>query len=262
MLLLLTVSIAISIFLHRITMNCYCREYFKDEDTRYPVESSLILAGICLIPAIATFFFVKKFPMLGMVPIAVLVAALVAWIFNQTVKYQIKALCILSIIPASLSVIAKMVLDDKTHSVSIGSIVLNGALPIAICCLASVIRYLYVEGYFMKQRSKEELINEIRNTNEEDKKKLRYKQLISQWNRLGKTAETKRYIAKKTKAFMAGYEAPAKEEKEVEYEDIYSDSSLEPSDTNVDGNKKFYYTVFGIAALIIAVCTAIVLMNL
>lgn len=264
MILLLIVSIIVAILLHRREMNCHYMNA-KDKSHKYPPKDSIILAGCLCIISVGIFLFTKKFPMIAIIPIAVFIAVLSVWIFEQETAQHIRAVCSLSLVPAALSAISKMILDDKTHAVSIGSIILSGILPIVICCFAAIIRYLYIEGYFMKQRSKAEIYAELRNI---DQRSRKYKRLEAQLARLEKKASRKRSFDSRWAKFKTGYapeeplETPAEESEDV-YEDIYSDSSLEPSDTGTsDGNKKFYYTVFGIAALIIAVCAAIVLINL
>ncbi len=260
MILLLIVSVIISILIHRKETNCYYEDIYKDDNHKYPPKSSLILASLLTIVSIGIFLFAKKTPIMAMIPIAVFIAVLSVWVLEQINIRQIRAVCALSLVPAALSAISKMILDDKTHAVSIGSIILSGVLPIIICCLVGAIRYLFIEGYLMKQYSEDELCVELGNT---DYGTIKYKQLMALLARRGKKAAKKRGSELRRKRFKTGYapEEPLDPEETDEYEDVYSDSSLEPPISS-NNNNKFYYVVFGVAVLIVIVCLVIVLMNI
>lgn len=264
---LLLVSIIGASLLHYRLMNAYTKEYFHgNTKITYPWQRALILGGIVAFPAILEYFFIRKYPMLGMILIAIFVATLAIWICAQTKTKKLQAAGVISLVPAALAVIAKAQLADNAGSVSVLSILGNGLIPIGICAVVGFARWLYLAGFLSERLDKDRIEAELDKLGKKKPSKateIRQQQLNAQLARLDKKEAHGEFAKQAKNRFKYGFaEEPEEKAEEDEYEDIYSDGSLEPSDTSVDGNKKFYYTVFGIAALIIAVCTAIVLMNL
>ena len=246
--------------LHYRLMNAYTREYFHGDTGRYyPWQRALILGGIVAFPAIVAYLFVRKYPMLGMILIAIFVATLAIWICAQTKTKKIQAAGVISLVPAALALIAKAQLADNTRSVSVLSIIGNGLIPIGICAVIGFIRWLYLAGFFVKQ-DKKQIEAAFRTGNLTE---IRQQQLAAKLARLDKKEAHGEFAKQAKSRFKYGFaEEPEEETEEDEYEDIYSDSRLEPSNKKESSDKKFYYIVFGVVAIVIVVCLSIVLMNL
>ena len=264
---LLLTSIIGAALLHHKFMKAYVKEYFHgDTKIRYPWQRTLILGGIVALPAIASYFFIRKYPMLGMILIAILVAILAIWICAQTKTKKIQALVVYSLVLAALAAIAKAQLADNIGSVSILSILGNGLIPIGVSVLVGFVRWLYLAGFLSERLDKDQIEAELDKLGKKKPSKateIRQQQLNAQLARLNKK-EAHGESAKQAKnRFKYGFaEEPEEEAEEDEYEDIYSDSSLEPSNKKESSDKKFYYIVFGVAVIVVIVCLSIVLMNL
>lgn len=276
MVLLLLVSILGAILLHRKAMNAYAREFLCDDETKVklPYRISIVLGLFVAIPAVISYIFIRKYPMAGMILIAILTAALAVWICNQIKTKKIQAIIALSLVPAALSVISKAQAADNIKNASaLLSILANGLIPIGVCAIVGLIRWLYLAGYFSERLDREEIEDELAKLGKKKPSKsteIRSQQLNAQLARIDQKASYGEFIKKAKTNFEYGYteeepeepEEPEEEVEEDEYEDIYSDSSLEPSARNANSDKKFYYIVFGVVIIIVVVCLSIVLINL
>lgn len=267
---LLLTSIIGAALLHHKFMKAYVKEYFHgDTKIRYPWQRTLILGGVVALPAIASYFFIRKYPMLGMILIAILVAVLAIWICAQTKTKKIQALVVYSLVLAALAAIAKAQLADNIGSVSILSILGNGLIPIGVSVLVGFVRWLYLAGFLSERLDKDRIKAELDKLGKKKPSKateIRQQQLNAQLARFNKKEAHGEFMKQAKNRFKYGFaeepEEPEEEAEEDEYEDIYSDSSLEPSNKKESSDKKFYYIVFGVVIIVVVVCLSIVLMNL